>query len=248
MTPGLRWSRIFRRTDSSRGGRTTRVHALTEVLGRPYAFELTAGNVSDTKAAGLLPNRTGGARHLLAGKDHDANSIRKSLCWVGIVPFIPGRINRKRKIACDKARYREQHPIKNAFCRIKDFRRVATRYDRSGAGRRMARRMWAARSHVSALAVVLSRSPAQALSAKTWGSRGKLCRIAGGVSGTPSRTRISAAWVRAPAVKPSPRDPLRLPARRTCCAGKVPVTGGGAWLLRRMFDLSIQHGPAVSAS
>jgi len=46
------------------------------------------------------------------------------------VPVIPGRINRKRRIAYDKDRYKERHRIENAFCRIKDFRRVATRYDK----------------------------------------------------------------------------------------------------------------------
>jgi transposase len=49
------------------------------------------------------------------------------------VPVIPGRINRNRRIAYDKARYRDRHRIENAFCRIKDFRRVATRYDKLAA-------------------------------------------------------------------------------------------------------------------
>ena len=46
------------------------------------------------------------------------------------MPVIPGRINRKRKIAYDRTRYRDRHLIENAFCRIKDWRRVATRYDK----------------------------------------------------------------------------------------------------------------------
>ncbi len=51
----------------------------------------------------------------------------------GAVPVIPGRANRKRKIVYDKSRYRERHLIENAFCRLKDFRRVATRYDKLAA-------------------------------------------------------------------------------------------------------------------
>jgi transposase len=47
---------------------------------------------------------------------------------VSVVPVIPRRRNRKRAIACDARRYRDRHLIENAFCRIKDFRRVATRY------------------------------------------------------------------------------------------------------------------------
>ncbi len=114
----------------SRGGQTTKVHALTDTLGRPYAFELTPGHVSDVKAAGLLLHRAAGARYLIADKGYDANAIRKSLRQEGKVPVIPGRINRKRKIVYDKARYRDRHLVENAFCRIKDFRRVATRYDK----------------------------------------------------------------------------------------------------------------------
>lgn len=114
----------------SRGGQTTKVHALTDLLGRPYAFDLTPGNVSDTTAAGLLLPRAVGARYLLADKGYDANAIRKTLRTAGAVPVIPGRITRKRKIAYDKARYRDRHRIENTFCRLKDFRRVATRYDK----------------------------------------------------------------------------------------------------------------------
>jgi transposase len=43
---------------------------------------------------------------------------------------IPGKANRKHKIPLDKARYRSRHLVENAFCRLKDFRRVATRYDK----------------------------------------------------------------------------------------------------------------------
>ena len=49
------------------------------------------------------------------------------------VPVIPGRRNRKRPIRYDKQRYRSRHLIENAFCRIKDFRRVAARYDKLAA-------------------------------------------------------------------------------------------------------------------
>ena len=49
------------------------------------------------------------------------------------VPVIPGRNNRKRKVIYDKARYRERHLVENAFCRLKDWRRVATRYDKLAA-------------------------------------------------------------------------------------------------------------------
>lgn len=75
-------------------------------------------------------NRAQGARYLLADKGYDANAIRADLRRYGSVPVIPGRVNRKRKIIYDKRRYRDRHLIEIAFCRIKAFRRVHTRYDK----------------------------------------------------------------------------------------------------------------------
>lgn len=90
---------------------------------------LTAGNVSDVKAAPALLERAGRMRYLLGDKGYDADRLRRSLRDVGAVPVIPGRRNRKRAIRYDKDRYL----IENAFCRLKDFRRVATRYDKLAA-------------------------------------------------------------------------------------------------------------------
>jgi transposase len=117
----------------SRGGWTTRIHALTDVIGRPYALMSTAGHVSDVKAAPALLERAGRMRYLLADKGCDADRLRRSLRDARAVPVIPGRRNRKRAIRYDKDRYRGRHLIENAFCRLKDFRRVATRYDKLAA-------------------------------------------------------------------------------------------------------------------
>jgi Transposase and inactivated derivatives len=103
------------------------------VIGRPFALMLTPGNVGDVRAAELLSIEMRGANYLVADKGYDANAFRKSLCEHGTRPVIPGRSNRKRKITYDKARYRERHLVENAFCRLKDFRRIATRYDKLGA-------------------------------------------------------------------------------------------------------------------
>jgi transposase len=88
---------------------------------------LTAGNVSDIKAAPALLQRAGRMRYLLADKGYDADQLRRSLRDAGAVPVIPGRRHRKRTIRYDKGRYRGRHLIENAFCRLKDFRCVATR-------------------------------------------------------------------------------------------------------------------------
>jgi transposase len=117
----------------SRGGQTTKVHALTDTVGRPFALILTPGNVSDITVAPALLARAQGARYILADKGYDADALRRTLRQAGAVPVIPGRANRKRKVVYDKTRYRERHRVENAFCRIKDFRRVATRYDKLAA-------------------------------------------------------------------------------------------------------------------
>ncbi|MFG1404222.1 IS5 family transposase [Xanthobacter sp. V8C-5] len=114
----------------SRGGWTTKVHALTDVIGRPYVLMLTPGNVSDMKAAPALLERAGPMRYLLGDKGYDADRLRRLAREAGATPVIPGRRNRKRAIRYDEQRYRGRHLIENAFCRLRDFRRVHTRYDK----------------------------------------------------------------------------------------------------------------------
>ena len=93
-------------------------------------IRLSAGNVSDIRAVDELLAAAGPVRRLLADKGYDADRLRKSLRQAGTVPVIPGRINRKRPIQYDKRRYRDRWRIEAAFCRLKDFRRIANRYDK----------------------------------------------------------------------------------------------------------------------
>jgi transposase len=94
---------------------------------------LTPGNVADIKAAPALLEHLIGAKHLLGDKGYDSDDMRQGLRSQGVAPVIPGRSNRKKPIVIDDDRYRERHLIENAFCRLKDFRRVATRYDKLAA-------------------------------------------------------------------------------------------------------------------
>ena len=66
------------------------------------------------------------AKDLLGDKGYDSNRFRQDL----IEPCIPSKRNRKQPIPYDKALYRQRHRIENMFGRIKDWRRVAMRYDR----------------------------------------------------------------------------------------------------------------------
>ena len=100
------------------------------MIGRPFKLLLTPGNIHDVTAAPELLAQLSGARFVLGDKGYDSDTLRATIRQQGARPIIPGKANRKRKIPLDKSRYRSRHLIENAFCRLKDFRRVATRYDK----------------------------------------------------------------------------------------------------------------------
>jgi transposase len=115
----------------SRGGQTTKIHALTDVLGRPGVLLLTPGNASDVRTAPeVLAEAPGRLRRLTADKGYDADWLRADLRETSITPIIPGKRRRKRRVRHDKHRYRERGRIEATFNRLKDFRRIATRYDK----------------------------------------------------------------------------------------------------------------------
>ena len=70
------------------------------------------------------------ARTLLGDKGYDADWFRLTLIARGIAPCIPPKANRKIQIDYDKALYKQRHKIENMFGRLKDWRRIHTRYDR----------------------------------------------------------------------------------------------------------------------
>lgn len=107
----------------------TKIHALVDVLGRPLRFILTPGNTSDVKGADLLITETIGMKPVIADRGYDANRIRAALREQGTILVIPGQRNRKRPIQYDKQRYKDRWRVEAMFCRLKDFRRIATRYD-----------------------------------------------------------------------------------------------------------------------
>ena len=92
---------------------------------------LTPGNTSDIKAArGIVPVLPASAE-LIADRGYDADWFRQELENRNITPCIPGRRNRKTPVVHDRNLYRKRHIFENMFARIKDWRRIATRYDRS---------------------------------------------------------------------------------------------------------------------
>jgi transposase len=123
----------------------TKLHAVTDSLGRPIRFFISAGQVSDYKGAKALVNSLPLADWLLGDRGYDADWFREALKDRGIKPCIPGRKSRDKPVRYDKRRYkRRNRPSRDIavqctagqgceimFGRLKDWRRVATRYDRS---------------------------------------------------------------------------------------------------------------------
>ena len=116
----------------SRGGRTTKIHALTDAQGRPCAFLLTPGNVADISVAQQLLAALPATALLLGDKGYDANSLRLMLQERGTKAVIPSTAARKQPFPLDRKTYRQRNVIERMFCRLKDFRRIATRYDKLG--------------------------------------------------------------------------------------------------------------------
>lgn len=114
----------------SRGGRTTKIHALTEDRGRPIAFLITSGNCHDLPAARDLLPTVPPPRRLLADRAYDANSLRDWLAERGVKAVIPPNPTRKHPHRYDAKAYKGRNLIERMFCRLKDFRRIATRYDK----------------------------------------------------------------------------------------------------------------------
>jgi transposase len=114
----------------SRGGRNTKIHAITDAKGRLLSVLLTGGEAHDCPPAQRLIRRSKAAKKLLGDKAYDSAELRQRLKNRGTKPVIPNRSNRKLPFRFDKKSYKKRHLIENAFCRLKDFRRIATRYDR----------------------------------------------------------------------------------------------------------------------
>jgi transposase len=114
----------------SRGGRNTKVHALADAKGRLLAILLTGGEVHDCPIAERLIRRVKRGTRMLGDKAYDSAELREELDEQGTKPVIPNRSNRKQPFSFSKRLCRLRWRIESVFNRLKDFRRIATRYDK----------------------------------------------------------------------------------------------------------------------
>ena len=108
----------------------TKLHAVTDAEGRPTRVFMTTGQLSDYTGAAALLGSLPKVEWLLADCGYDADWFRDALKDKGIKPCIPGRKSRGKPIKHDKRRDKWRNRIEIMFGRLKDWRRVATRYNR----------------------------------------------------------------------------------------------------------------------
>jgi transposase len=114
----------------SRGGLTTKIHAVVDADGNPIALKLTAGQAHDGRSAADMMGSVRRGQTLLADRAYDSDALRSALAergaWANIKPM-PGRLNAP---AFSPYLYRFRNLIERFFSKLKHFRAVATRYEK----------------------------------------------------------------------------------------------------------------------
>jgi transposase len=110
----------------SRGGLTTKLHALVDADGRPVSLRLTGGQVHDACEAEALIEAIPEGTTLLGDKGYDSTAIRGAAAARHIWANIPNRSNRKQRFAFSSWLYRQRNLVERFFNRIKQFRGIAT--------------------------------------------------------------------------------------------------------------------------
>jgi transposase len=112
------------------GGHTTKIHAVCDALGLPIRFLLSGGEVHDSKMAQALIDGLA-AEHLLADKGYDSRTLVAAAEAAGMTVLIPSRSNSLQPRTYDPVVYRERNQVERLFNRLKNCRRVATRYEKT---------------------------------------------------------------------------------------------------------------------
>lgn len=114
----------------SRGGLTTKIHALVDAEGRPIRLMLTPGQAGDAPPAVPLIGEFSGGVILIADRAYDGDAIRDHAAESGAWASIPPRANRKNVLAFSQWLYRQRNLVERFVNKLKHFRGLATRYDR----------------------------------------------------------------------------------------------------------------------
>jgi transposase len=114
----------------SRGGLTTKVHALVDARGLPIALKLTPGQAHDGKSAADMLGSLGEGQTLLADAAYDSDRLRQDLAKRGVkgqIKPMPGRVI---ALKFNKRLYKKRNAVERFFNKMKHFRAIATRYEK----------------------------------------------------------------------------------------------------------------------
>jgi len=114
----------------SRGGLTTKIHALVDACGLPILLKITEGQAHDGRSADDMLSSLGRGDILLADRAYDSDALRLDLAERGAranVKLMPNRVNLP---PFNKRLYRKRNIVERFFSKLKHFRAVATRYDK----------------------------------------------------------------------------------------------------------------------
>jgi transposase len=117
----------------SRGGLTSKIHAMVDANGLPVRLGLTTGEAHDNRLADKLLSRLKSGTMLLADRGYDADWIGALAAERGVWANIPPRCNRNDPICFSRYLYCARNLVERFFNKIKQCRRVATRYDKLAA-------------------------------------------------------------------------------------------------------------------
>lgn len=128
----------------SRGGFTTKIHLRCEGYGKPVTVAVTAGQVHDSQVAPVLMSRGAIKRigrgrfrlrpaKVVGDKAYSSRRFRISMRQRGIIPVIPTKANERRQRNFDREAYRQRNFVERMINKLKNFRRIATRYEKRAA-------------------------------------------------------------------------------------------------------------------
>lgn len=117
----------------SRGGLTTKIHALVDANGLPIRLKLTEGQAHDGRSAADMLDTIGEGQVLLADRAYDSDGLRNALAERGAWANVKPMPNRKNVPAFSSFLYRYRNLVERFFSKLKHFRAVATRFEKHDA-------------------------------------------------------------------------------------------------------------------
>jgi len=115
----------------SRGGFSTKIHALVDAKGRPLHIEITPGQQHESTVAEAILGEHARGSKVLADTGYDSDAIRACVKQMGMKPVIHPNPTRKRKPPLDRVSYSTRYRVECFFHRLKRFRGLASRFDKT---------------------------------------------------------------------------------------------------------------------